>query len=263
MIIGFLGKGGSGKSTLSTALVEYMHSTGATVLALDADYNMDLSYNLGVPEDVEYLGTQAKHDLKFTLEADQHKKYADIVLEKTDTQFFALNPIDSFTQKYTKEIRPNLFAMSIGPQPREVMTDKICSHGMGGLLKAYLPLLKLNENEHVILDEKAGADGASTGIPTGMDFAVIVVEPTPHGIKAGKQIAEILEHYKTPYGFVLNKVKDTIETDLDPIVLVPFGQEIDSEIMKSLFDYIEKYHKKHGDTRLERSRAKFMYNKSI
>ena len=47
--------------------------------------------------------------------------------------------------------------------------------------------LQLKENQHVIVDEKAGADGASTGIPTGMDFAVIVVEPTPHGIKAGKQ----------------------------------------------------------------------------
>ena len=64
MILGFLGKGGSGKSTLSTVMVEYLHHYNKTVLALDADYNMDLSYNLGVSDNVEYIGNGAKKDLK-------------------------------------------------------------------------------------------------------------------------------------------------------------------------------------------------------
>lgn len=263
MIIGFLGKGGSGKSTISTAMVEFLHTKGATVLALDADYNMDLSFNLQVPENIEYLGTTAKQDLKKHLQVDQTKKYGDIVLEKTDEQYFSLHSMDSFTKKYSREIRKNLFAMSIGPQPHEVMSDKMCSHGMGGLLKAYLPLLQLNKNEHVIVDEKAGADGASTGIPTGMDFVVIIVEPTPHGIKAGKQIADILGHFQTPYGFVLNKVKESIETDLCPIAQIPFGSEINSQYMEKIFKFIETYQDKYGNTRLDRSKAKFVYNKTI
>jgi len=47
MKIAFLGKGGSGKSTLATAAVRHLHSTGRHVLAIDADHNMDLSFNLG------------------------------------------------------------------------------------------------------------------------------------------------------------------------------------------------------------------------
>jgi CO dehydrogenase nickel-insertion accessory protein CooC1 len=57
MIIGVLGKGGSGKSTVSTNLVKFLASKKEhTVLAIDADHNMDITYNLGVTEEFPYLG---------------------------------------------------------------------------------------------------------------------------------------------------------------------------------------------------------------
>ena len=46
MRVAFLGKGGSGKSTMATAFVQELRSRGMQVLAIDADHNMDLSYNL-------------------------------------------------------------------------------------------------------------------------------------------------------------------------------------------------------------------------
>lgn len=56
MKIGFVGKGGSGKSTLSTLFVKYLEGQNKTVLAVDADYNMDLTNNLNAPKDMQYIG---------------------------------------------------------------------------------------------------------------------------------------------------------------------------------------------------------------
>ncbi|MES2623122.1 MAG: AAA family ATPase [Patescibacteria group bacterium] len=270
MIIGFLGKGGSGKSTLATAMTEYISHIGKKVLALDADYNMDLSYNLSVSDDITHLGAEAKKDMRTYLDVDDRELYGEIVLHKTEKQFFSLNPMDTFTKKYTEQIRPNLYAMSIGPQPHEVLHGKMCSHGLGAVLKVYLPLLQLGEHEHVIVDEKAGADGVSTGIPTGFDFAVVVVEPTPHGIKTAKQIGELLEYFKTPYGFVVNKVKEStdiekVKTELNGTVItcIPFGEYIDSACIKDIYEYVKNYRVIRGDMRLQRSIDKFTRNKSV
>lgn len=269
MIIGFLGKGGSGKSTLSTAMVNFLHDQkNNTVLALDADYNMDLSYNLDVPETLKHLGDTAKYDLKSHLNVSQEKLFIDIVLEKKDEQYFSLNPLDTFTQKYTAEVKPNLHVMSVGPHTDAVLTGKMCSHGMGALLKVYLPLMNLNETEHVVVDEKAGTDSVGTGIQTGFDFAVIAVEPTVHSVKVGKQISAVLEKSNTPYGFVINKC--TEETDIayleqelgqKPIGKIVFTQSLTSADMESIYEYIVKYYTSHGDTRLKRSVKKFEENR--
>jgi CO dehydrogenase nickel-insertion accessory protein CooC1 len=269
MIIGFLGKGGSGKSTLSTAMVHFLHAQkNNIVLALDADYNMDLSYNLDVPENIKHLGDSAKHDMKTCIGVDQAKLYPDIVLEKTDAQFFSLSPLDTFTKTYTREVKPNLHIMSVGPHTDSVLTGRMCSHGLGALLKVYLPLMKLADTEHVIVDEKAGTDSVGTGVQTGFDFAVIAVEPTVHSMKAGKQIASVLEKSKTPYGFVVNKcTKETdmahIEQELGqkPIGRIGFTESPTSTDMKSIYEHIATYHMKHGDTRLERSVKKFIENR--
>jgi CO dehydrogenase nickel-insertion accessory protein CooC1 len=229
---------------------------------------MDLSYNLDVPETIKHLGDTAKHDMKNHLQVDQEKLFPDIVLEKTDAQFFSLSPLDTFTQTYTAEVQPNLHIMSVGPHTDSVLTGKMCSHGLGALLKVYLPLMKLGDTEHVVVDEKAGTDSVGTGVQTGFDFAVIVVEPTVHSMKAGKQIATVLEKSNTPYGFVVNKC--TKETDMihveqelgqKPIGHIGFTQSPASADMESIYEHIAAYHTAHGDTRLERSIKKFKENK--
>jgi CO dehydrogenase maturation factor len=272
MIIGFLGKGGSGKSTLASSFVKYLAEKGHSVLAVDADHNMDLSYNLGAPDEMKYIG-QGLADVYSHIGVSSGRE----VFEKDEvTSFFALSPIDALTEKYSVTISPNVRLMSAGPHTDTILYDVSCSHSLITPLKTYLPLLGLNENEFVVIDEKAGTDGVGTGVTTGFDMAVVVAEPTAHGLKAANQIAGILDFYKTPYVFALNK----IETDADgelfldtmknfPDLQFSFDRSLSrpdkklDEVIISEFDKLFEKTKEIKDTRIERTKEKFARNKEF
>jgi CO dehydrogenase maturation factor len=209
MILGFFGKGGSGKSSVSSQMALFLNQEKKSVLAIDADHNMDLSYNLTAGEliEMQYLGTSL-NDIKKHLGLSETQKYTDVFLAE-ENKPFTLFPFDEVTKKYSVLVNENLYLMAAGPQTDTVLYGKACSHSLATALKVYLPLLSLKENEVVIVDEKAGADGVTTGIVTGIDMGVIVCEPALHSIKAAKQIAELMDFYKTPYIFVGNKISNT------------------------------------------------------
>lgn len=204
MIIGFLGKGGSGKSTLSTRFAMHLKNSGNTVLAVDADHNMDFSYNLGMQENQPFIGS-AMADILAYIGATSAKD----ISKQSDATAFSLSPLDDFTARFTSILPTGIRLMAGGPQTEDVLYNLQCSHALTTPLKLYLPLLQLGQNEYVVVDEKAGADGVSTGIVTGFDMAVIVTEPTVHGLKTASQIADLLDFFETPYIFVLNKSEDT------------------------------------------------------
>jgi CO dehydrogenase maturation factor len=266
MIIGILGKGGSGKSTVATNLVRaLMTQKENNVLAIDADHNMDLTYNLGVTEEFPYLGSSMS-DLKVISGLDSDENYR-LALTNNKQGLFTLSPKDTFTKKYTNKISDNLSLMTAGPQTDDVISDKACSHALFTSLKVYLPLLSLKENEWVIVDEKAGADGVSTGIPTGFDVAIIVSEPTVHGIKTARQIAGLLNYFDVPYEFVINKVMDhhantnfIEELGKSPIDTIGFDQSFsafDGSNTKSIVECLNRKKTLLVGKRYERSKNKF------
>ena len=188
MILGFLGKGGSGKSSVSTQMALFLHEQGNRVLAIDADHNMDLSYNLtkGELPAMQYLSTSLD-DIKNYIGLAENQKYTDAFLTP-DNKSFALSPADDVTAKFSVPISDRINLMAAGPQTDTVLHGKACSHSLTTALKVYLPLLQLKENEIVVVDEKAGADGVTTGIVTGIDVGVIVCEPALHSIKTASKL---------------------------------------------------------------------------
>jgi len=206
MIIGFLGKGGSGKSTCSTLMTNFLHDQGNLVLAIDADHNMDLAYNLSPTIDVKPIGgtfLELRENFGINLEDK-----TDILFTENLPDFrFSINPKDKYTERHSVEIKPKLHLMMSGPQNELVLYGSHCSHSLAAPLKIFLPLLKLKENEFVVVDEKASVDAVSTGIPTGFDLAVVVSEPREHSVRVAKQITDLLEWYGVKYVTLLNKSK--------------------------------------------------------
>jgi len=208
MKIAFLGKGGSGKTTLATAMVRHLRDGGKRVLAIDADHNMDLVFNLGADSLPQYLGTdpsRIKTAVGASVEDDfGHARNLATHLGVT----FRLSPPDAYTADMAMQIAPDLFVMAAGPHTDIVRSGARCSHSLASPLKLYLPLLVLAEDEAVVIDERAGTDPVATGILSGVDRAVIVREPTIHSMRVAEQIRCELEYAKVPYVIVDNKIKD-------------------------------------------------------
>lgn len=277
MILGFLGKGGSGKSSVSTQVTLWLQKSNKEVLAIDADHNMDLAYNIlngRVPNDMPYFGSSIQ-DMGKYVELDTGEKYDQAFLKNTPKRF-TLNPIDIITQKYS-QLNNGIRVMSAGPQTNTVLYGQSCSHSLTTPLKIYLPLLELNENEYVTVDEKAGADGVSTGIVTGIDVGIIVCEPALHSIKTAKQIAELMDFYDTPYVFVANKIQNSEDKDFivktlgkEPVCYLLESNNIKrnpSTIVSEWSDEIQiiisQAEEMNKNNRLERTQVKFERNKEF
>jgi CO dehydrogenase maturation factor len=277
MIVGFLGKGGSGKSSVATQMTLFLHQQGKVILAIDADHNMDLSYNLsnGQLPKMKYL-SESLGDIQAFIELPNTSKYSDAFFNNIQTKF-ALSPIDTVTNTYSTEVKVGLYLMAAGPQTDTVLYGKACSHSLTTALKVYLPLLDINEKEIVVVDEKAGADGVTTGIVTGIDVGVIVCEPAFHSIKTAKQIAELMDFYGTPYVFVGNKVsdsedKDFIEKQLGSTPAVYLMQssnvkknpsELVTEWQDELSEIITVAKTLNNNDRLQRTKEKFARNRAF
>lgn len=211
MKMAFLGKGGSGKSTMATATVANLLAQGKTVLAIDADHNMDLSYNLGIEPKV-FLGSDP-YAIKRHVGVDEKSSFAHTLSEaRARGTVFTLSPADPFTAHFATEASPTLRIMTAGPHTDIVRSGEHCSHSLAAPLKVYLPLLELNTNEWVVIDERAGTDPVATGILQGVNLAIIVREGTVNSIRVAEQIAHELDLAQVPYVVVDNK-KDGLESD--------------------------------------------------
>lgn len=277
MILGFLGKGGSGKSSVSSQMAFFMSHKNKSVLAIDADHNMDLSYNLsgGAVPELEYF-SQSLCDLLKARGLDDGETYTKAFVNDVESRF-SLTPLSGEIAKYSCLVQNNIRLMTAGPQTDSVLYGMACSHSLTTPLKILLPLLTLEENEVVIVDEKAGADGVSTGIVTGIDVGAIVCEASLHSVKTAKQIAELMDFYETPYLFVGNKIasakdedfiiselgqdklcflKDSTNVKQNPTLLAPdFFEDL-----QNIFDKAKTYNQ---NNRLERTIKKFNRNQEF
>ena len=59
--------------------------------------------------------------------------------------------------------------------------------------------------EILLVDSAAGIGCPVIASVTGSDYAIIVTEPTPSGFSDMKKALEVVEHFRIPYGIIINK----------------------------------------------------------
>ena len=206
MKIAIMGKGGSGKSSLSWLLSNYIStSTDKKVIAIDADHNMDLTTNFGFEAD-EATPTIHRKDSEFRQICGLPSvgMWAG-VLDKQSQLPISLDPVDDYTQSLSIPIKPNLNLIIGGLGCQDAIEYQKCSHGHLASLKYWLTYLPQSDTTDVIIDSVAGVDMLNYGLYLPCDIAIVAVENLPNSIKVAKQIQAICTKISLPCYFVLNK----------------------------------------------------------
>lgn len=206
MKIAFIGKGGSGKSTISWLSTQLLVAQERNVLAIDADHNMDLVALLS-QEITEVSPTMHRFhdDFRAKVGQKEDKRWQEIVLDGRELPTFTLSPKDSYTSKITIPVSESVDLIAVGLGADDVLFSDRCAHGHSAALKYYLPLLEEGDDADVVIDGVAGADMMNFGLFLGTDGVVVVVEPHPNSMRVLAQVAGIAERTNLPLFVVINK----------------------------------------------------------
>lgn len=206
MKIAFVGKGGSGKSSISWLASEVLRADGSHVLFVDADHNMDTAHMYGAHIDDSFPTLHRAHDrFREFVGQKEDKRWHEIVLDDRPLPSFSLNPKDTFTDSVTWPMSPSLDLMVVGLGAEDVLFTSRCAHGHSAPLKYYLPLLRLGKEEACVVDGVAGVDMMHFGLYSGVDMIVVVVEPYPNSVRVFKEVKRIAQETGIPLVAIANK----------------------------------------------------------
>ena len=241
MKLAIVGKGGVGKTTLSSVLARRLARLGRPVVAVDADPDGNLASALGVAEDVL---PQPIAEMR------------ELILERTDARdegaglMFKLNPrVDDLPERFSVDAQ-GVRLLVLGT----VETGgKGCMCPEGALLKALLQHLLLLVQDDVVLDMEAGLEHMGRASAKGVDAMIAVVEPGMRSVRTATRIRQLAQDIGVEKFFVVaNKVSHPQQREIlaralgDQTILgmLPHSEELaladlagrSSEVNDSAFD---------------------------
>jgi len=187
--IGLFGKGGSGKSTVSVLLAKTLRGLGYEVAVVDADStNIGLSSALGVERSpralIDHFGGMVFSGGEVTCPVDDPTPLsgADLSLAQIPEEFVGRNPEGVFL----------LVAGKIGHRGPGAGCD-------GPIAKIARDLRLHGDDEGLVtlLDFKAGFEDSARGVVTGLDWAVVIVDPTVAAVRMAADMTEMVAQIRS------------------------------------------------------------------
>ncbi|MYS20870.1 CO dehydrogenase maturation factor [Streptomyces sp. DvalAA-14] len=240
MKIAFVGKGGSGKTTLSSLFIRHLAAARITVVAIDADINQHLGPALGLDEEeaaaLPALGAHLPEIKEYLRGANPRITSAEAMIKTTPPghgsrllRLLEDNPVYAacarrvtFDEGGTAgsdgdrgsdpDAASGVRLMVTGPF-NEADLGVACYHSKVGAVELCLNHLVDGRGEYLVVDMTAGSDSFASGMFTRFDLTFLVAEPTRKGVAVYRQYKEYARDFGVSLAVVGNKVQG--EDDLD------------------------------------------------
>lgn len=202
MKIMIIGKGGCGKSTISSILAKKLAQKGLSVLVIDTDEsNFGLYTQLGVSEPIELMDQLGgKKDVMTKVREAKNEGKADPVLNIFDHPWGISDIPEQCLSK-----KDGISLMQIGKVKH---FNEGCACPMGMLSRGFLQNLVLKDGEVAIVDTEAGVEHVGRGVENGCDLALMIIDPSFESVRLSEKVADMLEEAKKPLYYVLNKTDE-------------------------------------------------------
>lgn len=191
------GKGGCGKSTISSLLAKAYAAQGKDVLVIDSDEsNFGLHKQLGLelPQDFTgYLGGKAT------------------VLGEMMSAMDGSAPANFFRRRWRLSDIPEAYLSQKG-NIRLLSAGKIqqagegCACAFGEATRQLVENLVLGPDEIAIVDMEAGIEHFGRGIDDSADVILMVIDPSFESLRLSRKVGDLSASIGKPIRYVLNKV---------------------------------------------------------
>lgn len=219
MKIAFVGKGGSGKTTLSSLFIRHLAAVQVPVVAVDADINQHLGPALGLAEQeaaaLPALGAHLPEIKEYLRGANPRIASAETMIKTTPpgsgSRLLRLTGDDD-NPVYAACARPvaldggTVRLMVTGPF-EESDLGVACYHSKVGAVELCLNHLVDGRDEYLVVDMTAGSDSFASGMFTRFDLTFLVAEPTRKGVAVYRQYRDYARDYGVALAVVGNKVQ--------------------------------------------------------
>lgn len=214
MKIAFVGKGGSGKTTLASLMVAHLVAQDRPVLAVDADINQHLAVALGATEaEAAGLPTLGAHLplIKDHLRGENPRIPSAASMIKTTPPGAGSRLVDVTGDNpiYAACVRPVGGArMAVTGPFSEDDLGVACYHSKVGAVELLLNHMVDGPDEYVVVDMTAGADSFASGLFSRFDVTFVICEPTLRSVGVYRQYVDHAAGFGVRIAAVGNKVHD-------------------------------------------------------
>ena len=190
------GKGGVGKTVISSLLIDQLSKKGV-VLAIDADPSTNLNTALGLPLEATVGG--AREDMTRDIAK------GSISPGVSKQEFLDMKIRDALVESS----KIDLLAMGRPEGPG-------CYCAANHMLRASIDRMAKNY-EYVVIDSEAGMEHISRQTTQNVDFLFVITDPTMRGLTAAARVRDLIKEMRTKVGkvfLVVNRVKNGLAPEM-------------------------------------------------
>ncbi|MBO0652573.1 ATP-binding protein [Streptomyces triculaminicus] len=239
MKIAFVGKGGSGKTTLSSLFIRHLAAEQVPVIAVDADINQHLGAALGLDEAesaaLPAMGARLPLIKDYLRGSNPRITSAETMIKTTPpgegSRLLRVredNPVfDACARTVRLDDEAAVQLMVTGPF-NDSDLGVACYHSKVGAVELCLNHLVDGPGEYVVVDMTAGSDSFASGMFTRFDMTYLIAEPTRKGVSVYRQYKEYARDFGVGLKVVGNKVQgpddlDFLRAEVGDDLLTVFG----------------------------------------